>query len=1259
MTTGPQHEDLLERARNVIRDLKEKLARAEARTAPDSVAIVGMAGRFPGSGEDLNAFWKMISEGGDAVRDIPPERWDNNAFYNAKAPAPGKTNMRRAAFLDEVARFDAAFFDVTPVEAVRMDPQQRIFLETAWHALEDAGMTRAELRGSDAGVFVGVHGHSADYGAMQFDDPATLDGYAATGTAHDVIAGRLAYWLDLRGPSMVIDTACSSSLVAVHLACRSLRAGDCSLAVVGGTNLILSPRTSVAMSQLQMLADDGRSKTFDSRADGFGRGEGCGVVVLKRLSDALRDQDRVLAVIRGSAINQDGRTNGLTAPSGLAQQRLIERALKEAGVSPAEIGYFEAHGTGTALGDPIEVEAIAEVMGKEERSTPCVLGSVKANIGHLEGAAGIAGLIKTVLVMQHGYLPPVAHLEELNPHLVLDGSRLTIPKRGEPWARHGRRFSSISSFGWSGTNAHVVLEEAPEQPAAASAPNLPVLVAVSAETQEALHVLGEAYAERVASVTRQELADIGHTSTARRTHHRYRVAAVASDGPAMAAALRTKAGHATKLSVNSQQRDERPLVDAAADPAGHLHQLASEYERGAEIAWKEIFPDIRNTVSLPQYPFQGRQYWLASNVLSVRPQNAGKAPDDWFYEVEWTKRPLEAGEGQRNRRAVWLLVGDSSGFVHTLAEMIRQRGDGALVVTSGPEHQRTSQDLYILNGTIERGADDLFRKLAREDIHPGYVVMVADKRGAAASTKDALALAQNVIRSNADLKLWFVTQGAQAIDTSSAPGAWEQSALWGFARGFGLEHPRLAGGVIDVDRANEADAEQVVGEIVRDSVEDRVVLRNGARFVPRLRRVAPMSGSQTLKLRADGCYLVTGAFGGIGFDIAEWLADHGAQNLVLTGRRKPEEMQNPRLMERLQALRSRGVMVRAESCDVSDETQLRSLFNEIAQNGLPLRGLVHAAAAMLFASVSETSSKDVELAFRAKVEGASLLDRLSRGCGLDFFVMFSSAAVSVGSRNASLYAAANSCLNTLAADRKAAGLAALSVEWGLWEPTADHEQRELIARSGFIPMPSGRALDALGRLMVSGVGHGVVAAIDWAVLGPALTVQGKDAFVTELVNHRAPEQKAGEQKDEAAWLSELKRLAPKDRVERLLMLVSVEAKSVFGMPQDEPLDDQRGLADMGMDSLMTVTLQNRLQFLLGVTLSSTLVLDYPTLTALAAFLDEKLFGKADALPQAESLPDEEPGLDEAEMASIVGMSDAEMDRALEVELAAIRKLGVH
>ncbi|HEX3942112.1 MAG TPA: SDR family NAD(P)-dependent oxidoreductase, partial [Acidobacteriaceae bacterium] len=1177
----------------------------------------------------------------------------SDLYYSAKVPTPGKTNMRRGAFLSDVGSFDAAFFDVPPVEANRMDPQQRIFLQIAWHALEDAGLTVAALRGSETGVFVGIHGHSADYGAMQFADTQTLDGYAATGTAHDVIAGRLAYWLDLRGPSMVIDTACSSSLVAVHVACRSLRAKDCDCAVVGGLHLILSPRTSVAMSQLQMLAGDGRSKTFDSRADGFGRGEGCGVVVLKRLSDAQRDNDRILAVIRGSAVNQDGRTNGLTAPNGLAQQRLLRRAFQDSGVSPLDIGYFEAHGTGTALGDPIEVEAIAAVLGGKQRLVPCVLGSVKANIGHLEGGAGIAGLIKVVLAMRHGYFPPVAHLEKLNPHLVLDRSGLKVPVHGEKWSAQGPRLASVSSFGWSGTNAHVVLEEGPAV-AGMSAPSLRLLVAVSAQAPEALHSLATAYAERIEGASWDEIADIAYTSTVHRTHHRYRIAVLGTGGQEIAESLRcrvsgSQAGASISAGLNPSDREgNQTMVDREC----RLSRAVDEYEQGVEIDWKEIISERRNIVSLPQYPFQGRRYWFAETVAPTLPPQENTAPEDWYYAVDWHEIPLEKGISERGRPAVWLIFADHNGFQQRLASAIRLRGDRAILIVGDSIPSGPSRDCFALGESTEKGVDPLFRWLHEEKICPDYVVLSADGRSAVQATADALAFTQAAIRSKLNLKLWFVTEQAQPVGASAAPWNWEQAAIWGFARSCGLEYPQFVRGVIDLDRKDEQAAEPVMDAILHAGREDRIAIRQGKRFAPRLVRAAVPRMSKPLTLRPDACYLVTGAFGGIGLHLAEWLADCGARHLMLIGRRSPEQMHDASLDRRMQALRAKGVFVEAVACDIADEDRMRGLIADIVKRGQPLRGVVHAAAALPFSALSNASQQDVETAFRAKVEGARVLDRLTRKSNLDLFVLFSSAAASIGSRNGSLYAAANSCLNLLAANRAAQGLTSLSVEWGLWETTAADNQRALIARSGFRPMPPRKALDALARLVVSGAETGMVADIDWATLGSALEHQDRHAFVASVVNQGRPAH--SEKIGDADVLDRLRGLAANDRLEQLQAFVGSEVKKVFGMSQDELVDESRGLADMGMDSLMSVNLQNRMQAYVGVPLPTTLVLDYPNISALARFLDSVLFGGAQELQQ---LPSMEPELDR-EIDAIAAMSDAEIDAALESELAAIRKLGV-
>lgn len=519
--------DQLRQALDALTKMRVRLEAAE-RTKTEPIAIVGLGCRFPGGVHDPAALWTLLMSGVDAITEVPVDRWDAGSLYDADPLAAGKASSRWGGFLDDIDGFDAAFFGISPREAARMDPQQRLLLEVAWDALEDAGLSTAALAGRAAGVFVGVHSHSSDYWNLQARDRAGLDTYAGTGTSHSVLAGRLSYLLDLRGPSMAIDTACSSSLVAVHLACQALRAGECGLALAAGVNVILSPEFTVAASRMQMLAADGRCKPFDARADGFVRGEGCGVVVLKRLADALAAGDPVRAVIRGSGVNQDGRTNGLTAPNGHAQAALIRGVLAGAGVAGAEIGYVEAHGTGTPLGDPIEIEALAAALGPREPGSPCHVGSVKANVGHLEGAAGIAGLIKATLVIQHGAIPPQVHFQRLNPHISLGGTPLAIAREGRAWPAGARpRRAGVSSFGWSGTNAHIVLEEAPPRPAAATGDeSAPCLLAISARSAAALDAALRGYRTFVPGAS-ASLGDIAYTAAARRTHHAHRAAIVA------------------------------------------------------------------------------------------------------------------------------------------------------------------------------------------------------------------------------------------------------------------------------------------------------------------------------------------------------------------------------------------------------------------------------------------------------------------------------------------------------------------------------------------------------------------------------------------------------------------------------------------------------------------------------------------------------------------------------------------------------------
>jgi acyl transferase domain-containing protein/acyl carrier protein len=515
--------------------------RMNRETETEPIAIIGMGCRFPGA-RDPQAFWEILRDGVDAITEVPSDRWDINAFYNPDPAVPGKMNTRWGGFLEGVDQFDPLFFGISPREAGGMDPQQRLLLEVAWEALEDAGQAPHRLAGTHTGVFIGIGG--IDYSQLQVrygDFPFDIGAYTGTGNAHSVAANRLSYVLNLRGPSLPVDTACSSSLVAIHLACQSLLHGESTLALAGGVNLILFPAVTIAFSHARMMAPDGRCKAFDARADGYVRSEGCGIVVLKRLSAALRDGDHIYALVRGSAVNQDGRTAGITVPNGLAQQAVMRQALSRAGITADQLSYIETHGTGTALGDPIEVQAIAEVIG--EASSPdqqCTLGSVKANIGHLETAAGVAGLIKVLLCLKHGEIPAQLHFEKLNPYISLEKTPLIIPSRRQPWPAQERpRFAGVNSFGFGGTNAHIVLEEAPRRGTSHDdGLERPLhVLALSAKSAPALEELARRFEHHLAAHPTEPLADAFFSANAGRSHFAHRLVATAGSAEQLRAQL--------------------------------------------------------------------------------------------------------------------------------------------------------------------------------------------------------------------------------------------------------------------------------------------------------------------------------------------------------------------------------------------------------------------------------------------------------------------------------------------------------------------------------------------------------------------------------------------------------------------------------------------------------------------------------------------------------------------------------------------------
>jgi len=501
--------------------------------AADPIAIVGIGCRLPGDVRSPEECWRVFAGGIDAVTEVPAARWSVDEYCDPDPAALGKTNGRWGGFVSDPDLFDPALFGISPREAASIDPQHRLLLEVAWEAIQDSGRAPESLAGSRAGVFIGIC--LSDYERLLFEDASAVNSNSCTGTYRSVASGRVSYLLDLRGPSVSVDTACSSSLTAVHAACQSLRSGESDLALTGGVTLHLRPEHYVGLAKLGMLAPDGRCKAFDARADGFVPSEGCGLLVLKRLSDALADGDRTYAVIRGSAANQDGRTNSLTAPSGLAQREVVLEALRNARVPPSRISFVETHGTGTALGDPIEVEALAAALGAaSEGAQPCALGAAKTNFGHLEAAAGVTGIIKAALALHHEEIPANLHFEKLNPHISLEGTRFLIPTRPMPWPRgQAPRFAGVSSFGFSGTNAHLVLEEAPRLPARRAAAGEDAagawLLPISARSPEALRESARRYRDFLLEGGRDvPLYDICHSAALRRSHYEERLAIAAA-----------------------------------------------------------------------------------------------------------------------------------------------------------------------------------------------------------------------------------------------------------------------------------------------------------------------------------------------------------------------------------------------------------------------------------------------------------------------------------------------------------------------------------------------------------------------------------------------------------------------------------------------------------------------------------------------------------------------------------------------------------
>ncbi|SMF97504.1 Acyl transferase domain-containing protein [Methylomagnum ishizawai] len=946
----------------------------------EPIAVIGMAGRFADSGH-LEEFHAMLAEGRSGIvparerlgidPDQPPEHLKTAAPY-----------LRWGGLLRHIDRFDPMFFRMSGREAELTDPQHRIFLTEVWRALEDAGYAGAGLEGADCGIFVGCHG--GDYTHLMAEKGVVPDAFAFTGNAASILAARIAYLLDLKGPAVAVDTACSSSLVAVHLACQALRAGECDLALAGGVFINTTVGFNTAAASAGMLSPRGRCAAFDAEADGFVPGEGAGAVLLKPLSRALADGDSIIAIIAGSATNQDGKTNGITAPNAASQAALIQKAQRRAGIQPGEVQYVETHGTGTRLGDPIEIEGLARgFAGSGLAAGACLLGSVKSNVGHAAHAAGIAGLVKLLLSFRHDELYPSLHFQTPNPALNLERTPFAVNTRLRPWPRpqEGRRVAGISSFGFSGTNCHIVLADPPRSAPVRDTAPPGALVALSARSPRALAELRHRLAHWLDRHAPARLVDIAYTLGQGRAHWEYRWAACVADNAGLRAAL--------------DQESPSPAPDLPEPWATQWQAAAQVYLDGGWPDFAALHPGGRR-IPLPTYPFEERSCWLnppdTAPVISAPPAPATPELPSLLAPV-WDIRPAPLPESLPSRLG---LAGDP-GRTGPFAAALRGLGVDAVVLA---DPGATPPDgLAALCLFAPTGAD------SAATLGPLFA-----------------ALRARLAQPTPALPLLYIHDGSPlaAAGTAAAP------SLRFISGNIHLRGLALPTGLPALDAARH-----LLAELAATDLEAAIDL-DGQRRVRRLRRIelppvaAPESG---------GVWLVTGGLGGLGPAVARHLGLGRGARIGLLGRSALDGERAARLA----ALRAEGVQVHYVAADVADAAALGRAIAEIDGVLGPVSAVIHAAGVPSERGLAESRWEDMARTFSGKLEGALALDRALAQRPLRAFVLFSSLAAELGDFGQCDYAVANAFLGRFAAWRNAEVAAGrrlgrtVALAWPLWE----------------------------------------------------------------------------------------------------------------------------------------------------------------------------------------------------------------------------------
>jgi polyketide synthase PksL len=1021
------------------------------------IAIIGMSGKYP-MADNLDEFWQNLCDGKDCISEIPSERWDYKQFDALKSPS-GKKISKWGGFITDADCFDAAFFNISPRDASNMDPQERLFLQACWSAMEDAGYTPENItktigkyKRKPVGVFVGVM--HKDYTLLQAEVGASNDRMQMS-LSYAPIANRVSYFCDFHGPSMAIDTVCSSSLVALHLAVQSLIRGESKVAFAGGVNLSLHPSKYITYNRMDMHASDGYCHTFGEGGDGYVSADGIGSVLLKPLDDAIRDSDHIYAIIKATATNHVGKASGITVPSPVAQGDMIAQCIRTSGIDPETISYIEAHGTGTILGDPIEIQGLKQAFSQfTQKKHFCAIGSVKSNIGHAESAAGISGLIKAVLQLHHKTLVKSLHAEVINKYLGIEDSPFFVQQITEPWNQNTKtlRRAGVSSFGASGSNVHVILEEA-SQPENKSIAKSAYLIVISAKTESSyqqkivdmIHWLDDPRFKNV------PLQDISFTLSLGRRHFKYRGAWVVTDRKDLKNKLQLSQDNQENYSIVSKIVNNKIDIDAQSKLETLVHSLAQNIMRSAEyqqtleefsqyylkgysIPWDSLFEnEACHRVSLPTYPFAKKRYWLPIERKIERSQleptsttldfdNFSHPESDIslaYYKPYWEATTLPNMEQLSPPLTIVAFVNKATVFSSPGVNCIR--------VEPGENYQCIAKDYYRIRAGLQSDYIQLFSDITKDYPQSDWQYVVSawglESRENQGELEDWLArelhqgiyhllgvsqglLSQHVKRVRL-LHLYRYHEGTLTLDPMNTS----------FIKTIQEEQPEYIYSVIGLDLLSVVKHSDLFSELILPELQVSrtafIQYMDGRRYERQFSKLEVSNADaypRAVRLRSHGVYLITGGLGGLGFLFSRYLAKHYGAKLLLTGR----SVLDSEKQSKIAALEALGAEVHYESVDVSDRASVQELMGVCQRRFGELNGIIHAAGLAARSFVQDEQVETIERLSRAKINASIYLDEYSRDQPLDFMVLFSSISSHLMNASLTAYGSVNAFLNYFA-----------------------------------------------------------------------------------------------------------------------------------------------------------------------------------------------------------------------------------------------------